>query len=70
MRDNQGLEVTSATPKILDAINLLQDIFFKKKEGATDLLPKIADENPQCPLLQLYTAMIYFLSFSTPVIKE
>lgn len=70
LKDSQGLEVTTETPEALAAINEATEILFRKKSGLDTLLPSAADKYPDCPLLQLYTLVSFFLPFSAKLIRD
>jgi tetratricopeptide (TPR) repeat protein len=70
MKDNQGLKVTIDLPEAINAINESTEILFRKKGGIEKFLPIAADAHPNCAILQIYSAILFFLSFSAKVICE
>lgn len=69
MKDAAGLDVTVHDSKTLETINVLVDLFFRKKSGIDKLLPSQADAHPDCPMLQVCAAFMCFFSFSLQSIQ-
>lgn len=66
MKDNQGLEVSTDDVRTITIINQATEILFRKKSGIEKLLPMRA--YPDCAILQIYTAIMFFFSFSKKII--
>jgi hypothetical protein len=58
--------VTDST--IVDEItNHVADLLFHKKTGVDKLLPVSADKHINSAILQIYTAIMFFFSFSAKI---
>lgn len=70
MFDINGLAVTASKKDEVDVINSALQILFHRRTGLGEILPKKANEFNQCPMLQVYSALMYFSTFSCQAIKE
>jgi len=70
MKDSQGLEVTCNEAEALCAIDASIEILFRQQAGIEQWLPVMADAYLHCPMLQVYDAVVMFMSFSTRIINS
>jgi len=70
MKDAQALAVTARGDEQVKVINQVADILFNKIDGIDKLLPIEADKHTDCAMLQFYTAIMFFFSFSEKVVNK
>ncbi len=70
MKNTVGLDVTASNSSEVEILDVLTELFFRKKSGIDKFLPEKADIYPDCPMLQIYAAQMFFYSFSLQTIKK
>ena len=70
MIDAYGLEITVSNSSLITIVNNATDLLFRKKDGIADLLSQESYPSGDCPILSIYTALMYFFSFSQRLITD